>query len=157
MIKKNDRFFRTLFMLTLSSLLCACSNTIDSMIEDYNGHFVVQVDLTDGSYPGDEDFDETLMLDEIYYAYTDGSFILAAPMGCNGYQWTIYNALDKDRTELAVKASIGSSLTSRVLNVYVPDSGLEAGTYKVCLTIDVGGVKYRDNCALVIHINPKNF
>ena len=152
-------------MLTLSSLLCACSNTIDSMIEDYNGHFVVETaDEVHALGPGDEGWTPSMMLYDEYFLYDDGMLILAAPEGSTNITWTFTDPNDKyNVVNVVIRAGIdsngnivyyrGTEYHGETLIMYVPETGLEASkTYQLQLTIkDKGGSEYTDKCGIVIY------
>ena len=177
MREKNDRFFRRLLagkkmrltcalscVFAFSVLFCACSYNIDSMMEDYNGHFIVTEKIVHALGPGDEGWTPSMMLYDEYFLYDDGMLILAAPEGSTNITWTFSDPNNKYSTVAVVvragKDSNGNVVYYRgeayhgeTLIMYVPETGLESPkTYQLQLTItDQGGSEYTDKCGIVIY------
>ena len=64
MKKVNCRFPALLFLLGM--IFTGCSDSINTMLEEYNGNFTVVDTEYTAPCPGDEDFDESKMLFDEY-------------------------------------------------------------------------------------------
>ena len=161
-MKKPSAFVLILSFLLLV-LLSACNNSVDDMLENYNGgfnHGYVTVSDTDESEyelePDDSGYDQTRLLFDEYYVYDIGTLNLAAPESCRNFKWILTDPAADD-TLIEVPVTFYDGLTasyrsSRDYVVYMPDSGLTPEhTYKLTLTVTgkAGGI-YTDSCLLYI-------
>ena len=133
MKKVNCRFPVMLFLLGM--IFTGCSDSIDTMLEEYNGNFTVETTEYVSPCPGDSDFDESKMLfDEYIVAYTD-TLTLAAPKKCNAYRWHLYDP-DESYKEVNPALFNGGTNTQRIYSMYMEESGLKAGkTYRLLLAV----------------------
>ena len=150
-MKKILRYFNLCYIIFFG-LFVSCYNSSQSLYESYNKKFgvaekiVSQEDLS----PGDEGFDETLMLRQNYFVYSDATLSLAAPYNCDTYDWSIVDL--STGLELDVVTYGNSSRTSRTFVTYVPDSPWVIGTtYKLTLVVKKEDVEYTDSCEVVIY------
>ncbi len=159
------KFFKLkkiVLFIFFSFLFASCSDSIDSILSDYNSDFGTEVKLknsTSDLSPGDEGFCEEDMLKAVYYVSTKETLNLFAPKNCASYKWnllevktveTIYSVWTVEKA-VSYNLSNGSSDTSRAFMLYVPDSGLEKGTYKLTLTVtDKEGKEYSDTTSIVV-------
>lgn len=148
---KKHLLFCILSLSIICIVLSSCLNGMDSLMDNYNSNFAVSSIKTDDSkQPGDEGFDETTMLRQNYFVYSDATLSLAAPYGCDKYEWTIVDF--STGLELDVVTYGNSSKTSRKFVTYVPDSPWVIGrTYKLTLTVKKEDVEYTDSCEVVIY------
>lgn len=155
-------------------VLNACKDNVYTMLDDYNSHFSPGTDWSKTKYPGDEGFDETRMLDDLYSVSSDGTITLAAPFNCKAYDWHFYKTLNEATLDLALttnnfKATALEDITDRLFYynssgkntrefiVYIPKSqisvgeSLGPGTYVLKLSV-VGNddLTYSDWCKVVI-------
>lgn len=149
---KKILHFLTLCLIIFLGFFAGCYNGSDSLYESYNKQFTVaektvsQEDLV----PGDDGFDETLMLRQNYFVYSDATLSLAAPYGCDKYEWSVVDL--STGLELDVVTYGNSSRTSRKFVTYVPDSPWVIGTtYKLTLKVKKEDVEYTDSCEVVIY------
>ena len=158
-MKKPSAFVLILSFLLLV-LLSACNNSVDDMLEDYNGQFGKKyMILTEGrdteevpASPGDIDFEEGKMLRDEYYMWEDSTLILAGPpKNVSLYRWTVYDP--EEEYKIVDVQTVNGSLTTADFVIYRPQSTLEVEhTYKLNLTIkSTGGVEYSDTCAIVVY------
>ena len=152
------RFVVTLLLLTL---VIGCSNSIQTMLDDYNSNFAITHAVDDGSQPipGDKDFVAADMLFTEYYVASDDTLNLSAPHKCDSYTWVVtdpeeYVPEGSSPTPIDVVMFEGRDKVSREFITYIPESGLEVGkTYQITLTI-VGTLDkktYTDTAGLVIY------
>ena len=145
------------------SFACGCSDSIDSVLTNYNSGYKTEVQLknsTSDLSPGEEGFSEEDMLKAVYYVSTKETLNLFAPQNCASYKWnllevetveTLYSVRTVERA-VSYNLSNGSSDSSRSFMLYVPDSGLEQGTYKLILTVtDKEGKEYNDTTSIVVY------
>ncbi|MCR4952614.1 MAG: hypothetical protein K6A43_00945 [Treponema sp.] len=145
MCKKHVRFLHSFLALKktrpicvaaiavfVCMLLCACANNVDSMIEDYNGHFVVEVEDTFNVQ--NENFNPKYMLLSEYGVHYTTTLCLSAPSGGVGYEWkvTLVEAADEE-------AIVGEEIilgNSRFLTIYLRDSNVRRwAQYTLTLTV----------------------
>lgn len=152
---------RLIALTLLAFLVIGCSNSVQTMLEDYNSNFTVTHEYTggwDSPSPGDEDFVASQMLYPTYYVSDDEALNLFAPTKCNSYSWVMTDPdelYDKavGPTKLMVVTYNGTSTVSREFVIYIPDN-IEGGilqtgkTYK--LTLTVNGI-YSDSAEIVIY------
>lgn len=146
----------TLFLL----LVIGCSNSIQTMLDDYNSNFSVTHAQEEDRppSPGEADFVAANMLYAEYYIASDDTLNLSAPIKCNSYTWVVTNPEEivpegGTATPIPVEMFAGTNQNSREFITYIPDSGLEVGkTYRLTLTV-VGsdGKTYTDSAGLVIY------
>lgn len=138
-----------LILLLLVPLLAGCSNSVQTMLDDYNSRFTAiktEVSLN----PGDEGFDESNMLFRWYYVASDDTLNLFGPYKCNSYNWIV---TDPDTNEeVNVNMFAGYTKYQREYVTYIPESGLEVPhTYKLTLQVtDKEGNVYTDIAELVL-------
>ncbi|WP_294431575.1 hypothetical protein [uncultured Treponema sp.] len=140
------------------------------MLGEYNGGFregyasVADSKITTRPLePGDEGWNESMLLYEEYFLYDDAMLILATPKGCSNIAWTFYDPdNDFNRVPVLIRTGTdsngnityfkGSIYTGEHLTLYVPESGLTGPkTYQLQLTIVKGGNTYTDNCGIVVY------
>lgn len=160
------KFFKLkkfVLLIIFSFLLASCSDSIDSIISDYNSDFDTEVTVkksTSALSPGDDGFCADDMLKETYFVSSTATLNLYAPKNCASYKWKLLQI--EQVTELNLTYSVeravsyslsnGSTEASRAFILYIPTSGLEIGTYKLTLTVtDKEGDEYRDNCRIVVY------
>lgn len=139
-----------LMLLLLVPLLAGCSNSVQTMLDDYNSRFTAEEKEKILS-PGDEGFDEKDMLFLEYYVSYDDTLNLFGPYRCNSYTWTVVDPEIGEEVDIVMFS--GHTKYQREYVTYIPESGLEAGrTYKLTLRVtDKEGNVYTDVCALVIY------
>ncbi len=139
-----------LILLLLVPLLAGCTNSIQTMLDDYNSRFTA-TQPEESLSPGDEGFDEKDMLFLEYYVASDDTLNLFGPFNCSSYEWKLEDP--ETREEIDVVMFTNHTKYQREYVTYIPDSGLETGkTYKLTLTVtDKEGNVYTDICALVIY------
>lgn len=153
-------------------LLASCKNDVNTMLNDYNGHYEPATNMELIKNPGDAGFDEKKMLDEIYNVSSDGNFNTAAPYNCKAYKWNFYqtensilrelgpSAIDTTLTDITDKLDFfpDSGKDKREFRFYVPKSQLGpneylgSGTYILKLTV-IGNndITYTDWCMVIIY------
>ena len=145
-MKRASAFVLSISFLVLL-LASACSNSVDDMLEGYNGGFntgYVTVSNTDESEellePGDEGFSQRKLLFDSYTVYDVGTLNIAAPSSCKSFSWILTDPSIKNGDNV-VKVTFfdGVSATERKTKeyvVYMPDTKLEIGhTYYLTLTV----------------------
>ena len=148
MKKVNCRFPVLLFLLGM--IFTGCSDSINTMLEEYNGNFTVVDTEYSAPCPGDPDFDESKMLFEEYYVASDETLTLAAPKKCNAYLWTMYDP-DNSYNEVTPKLFKGGTNRTRTYSMYMEESGLEYGkTYKLLLAVYGEATQQWHYCAAAI-------
>lgn len=158
-MKKASAFVLSLSVLVLV-LLSACNNSVEDMLDDYNGKFAKKYMILTGQTdreevppsPGEIDFEEGKMLRDEYYMWEDSTLILAGPpKNVSAYRWTVYDP--EDNFKIVDIQTVNGSLTTADFVIYRPYSTLEVEhTYKLTLTIrSTGGVEYSDTCAIVVY------
>ena len=161
------------FSLVTIMLLClflSCKNNVNTMLDDYNGHYEPATNLELIKNPGDKGFKQEDMLEPTYFASSEGSINVAAPYKCKSYTWAFYKIIEQKRgSESVIKSTLeditaglnfyeDSGTTKREFRVYVPlsrisvDEKLVPGTYILHLTV-IGddGKEYKDWCSVVIY------
>lgn len=165
-------FMSSLVLLLLLGFFPSCKNDINSMLDDYNGHYEPATNMELIKNPGDAGFDEKKMLDELYNVSSDGNFNIAAPYNCKVYQWIFYqtensilresgpSAIDTTLTDITDKLDFfpNCGKDKREFRFYVPKSQLESneylgpGTYILKLTVIGNDDKtYTDWCMVIIY------
>lgn len=113
----------TLLFAFVSALLClsifGCSNSVDDMVDEYNGNFAVKISERSLPNVNSSDFTQTeLIPDETYILNINSDFKIYAPLGGKSYTWKMEYKVDKDTTlslknisseERAFYVSVGSS------------------------------------------------
>ena len=133
MKKVNCRFPVMLFLLGM--IFTGCSDSINTMLEEYNGNFTVVDTEYAAPCPGDSDFDESKMLFEEYCVSYDDTLTLAAPKKCSAYKWTL---TDPEQDYTVVKPTLfrNGTNTERIYSMYMKKSGLKCGkTYRLLLAV----------------------
>ncbi len=169
MMENNKKFSAAFVPALIFAVFSVFSCTdINSMLENYNTNYTSEIKAekpTSGLAPGDEGFDEEDMLQGEYFVASVGTLVLYAPKNCASYKWSL-----KQQVEISVNSNIvyseksvsfalsnGSTDISRAFVMYIPDSGLETGTYKLSLTVtDKEGKSYTDTCSIVIYEKSQN-
>lgn len=172
-MKRCSMFTTFVFSLFLSLVLfTSCKNDVNTMLNDYNGHYEPATNMEIIKNPGDPGFDANKMLDDLYNVSSDGNFNIAAPYKCKAYQWNFYqtensikresgpSAIDTTLTDITDKLDFfpNSGKNKREFRFYVPNSQLGpkeylgAGTYILKLTVTGNnGITYTDWCVVVIY------
>lgn len=172
--RRRHNVLFSLSLLIPAVLFFSCKNNVNTMIDDYNGHFEPATNMSKIKNPGDSGFTSERMLDDFYSVSSEGSINLAAPYKCQSYEWTFYKSKNSkkrigdfgesinitDYEEITDKLYYynGSGRDKREFRVYVPLSQLAkneylgAGTYVLTLKI-VGndGITYTDRATVVIY------
>ena len=147
-------------ILMFLALFFSCSNSLDDMVDDYNGGFTKDNTETEEDsaeetlYPGDDGYDQTEMLFEQYFLASDETLNLFAPSSkksATEYSWTLTQPSDTSKGSNFAVLFQGTTYTSRRFVLYVPESTLEEGTYKLVLTVETAGKSYTDSCAIIIY------
>lgn len=144
------------FSLLLGLMFCGCTNSMDSVINSYNGKFQIEQTKEEPPRPGDMGFDKDTMLDEYYLvvAKSDNTtFELAAPEA-RSYTWILtsdYVGIEES-SEVEVKYFENLTRNTKNFAIRLSDSGLTIpGTYNLSLIVtDRGGTRYVDNCKIYI-------
>ena len=157
MCKKNVRFFYRFCLpsLVLACLLTVfgCSNSVETMMEDYNSAFsVVPVTTTSDShteYSVDNVVANAMLLPEYPVKYRT-TLNLAAPTGAASYLWEV------EVSENAAGLEEGTVYTlsnGRVLVLYIKDSILKQWAhYKLTLTVvKTNGEILKDTAMLYVY------
>ncbi|MBQ8012814.1 MAG: hypothetical protein IJ257_00240 [Treponema sp.] len=161
-MKRASAFVLSISFLVLL-LASACSNSVDDMLEGYNGGFntgyVTVSDKDESEYelePDDSGYDQTRLLFDEYYVYDIGTLNLFGPSSCRNFNWTLTDPAAEDTlapiTVTYYDGSTSEYKRTRAYMVYMPDSGLESEhTYKLTLTVTGknGGV-YTDSCLIYV-------
>lgn len=149
-------------------LVIGCSNSVQTMLDDYNSNFTITHAVDDGTQPspGDPDFVASDMLFPIYYVSSVDTLNLAAPYNCRSYTWVLTDpeeAYDPavGPTEIDLVMFNDTDRVSRTFVAYIPESldkgVLEIGkTYKLTLTVtekNEEAKSYTDIAAVVIYKN----
>lgn len=154
---------RLIALTLLAFLVIGCSNSVQTMLEDYNSNFTVTHEVDDyvPPSPGDPDFVEDEMLYRIYYVSDEDVLNLYAPFNCDRYEWVVidpelYVAPGFSPIKIELKMYNGADAASREFIAYIPESIdekiIETGhTYKLTLNVWKRGVKYSCTTQLVIY------
>ena len=152
-MKKVNCRFPALLLFLLGMIITSCSDSINTMLEEYNGNFTVETTEYKAPCPGDEDFDESRMLFDEYIVASDDTLTLAAPKKCNIYKWTLQDPASKNEEVKPVLFG-GMSNTERIYSFYVDRSGLKTGkTYRLLLAVYGEATKqwHYDAAAVVVY------
>ncbi|MBR1721812.1 MAG: hypothetical protein IJ727_04920 [Treponema sp.] len=145
-MKKAFAFVLIISFLVLA-LLSGCNNSVESMLDDYNGGFnkgYVTVSDKDESEeylePGDDGFSQKNLLFDSYTVYDIGTLNVTAPESCKSFSWVMTDpSIKNGDNTVTVTFFDGATTTERRTKeyvVYMPDSGLEIGhTYYLTLTV----------------------
>ena len=164
--------FLTFSCLAVLLLYTACKDNVNTMLDDYNGHYEPATNMELIKNPGDSGFDQKKMLDDLYTVSSEGNINLAAPYNCKSYSWFFYktiNKIQRESGESAIDTELvditdkldfypGCGKNMREFRAYVPTSQLEAGvflgagTYILRLVV-IGNdnQKYTDWCKIIIY------
>ena len=157
-------------IILLASLSFSCKNNVNTMLDDYNGHYEPATNMELIKNPGDKGFEAENMLEPTYFASSEGSINVAAPYKCKSYSWSFYKIIEQKRgSESVIKSTLedittglnfyeDSGINTREFRVYVPLSKISdkeklvPGTYVLHLTV-IGndGKEYKDWCSIVIY------
>lgn len=164
-MKRYDTSLQMLVISCLGALLlCAgCKNNINTMLKDYNSHFIPTEDNIVYPSPDDADFDPSQMLSEEYTISDRETINICAPGNCAAYKWSIRNPFITevknpngtvtkypDGKPVDFHCELGSDSQRFVL--FVPKSKLELGVYILELTVkDYNSNSYSDTCKLIIY------
>lgn len=145
-MKRASAFVLIISFLVLV-LLSGCNNSVESMLDDYNGGFntgYVTVGNSDESEytlePDDSGYDQTRLLFDYYTVFDIGTLNLCAPASCKEFKWVVTDPTAEDDTEPVsityLDESTSSYRATQDFVVYIPTSGLEVGhTYKITLSV----------------------
>lgn len=151
MKKVNCRFPTLLFLLGM--IFTGCSDSINTMLEEYNDNFEKKVSWYSEPQPGDPDFNERNMLFDEYGVTSEDTLNLSAPGNCNEYTWTMEDP-DEDYAVVTVNHYGVSNNKSKDYAVYIPTSGLKCGkTYRLHLWVrgKTDNKEYNDWAAIIIY------
>lgn len=151
MKKVNCRFPLMLFLLGI--IFTGCSDSINTMLEEYNGNFTVEITEYTAPCPGDTDFDEANMLFDEYIVASDDTLTLAAPKKCNIYKWILQDPASNNEEVTPVLFGGGSN-NERIYSIYIGESGLKSGkTYRLLLAVYGEATKqwHYDVAAIVVY------
>ena len=159
-------------IILLASLSFSCKNNVNTMLDDYNGHYEPATNPALVKNPGQAGFKEEDMLSDIYTENSDGSIHIAGPFNCKSYEWKFYktennikresgpSALDTTLIEITDKLDFfpSSGKDKREFRFYIPKSQLGPndflgpGTYILKLTvIGNNNITYTDWCLVIIY------
>ena len=173
--RAGQRLFRMKRLVVLFDILCflalaltACNNSVNDMLENYNGG--VKKGYTTISHgqaedeeilqPGDQGFDEKSMLRDEYFLGYDSTLNLYAPVTSERFEWYISDPDDEYETKIEFcpcndpynSQYIVTAVDTQIFSLYAEDSRLDNGTtYKLTLNVWKGGKKYSDECSLVVY------
>ncbi|MCQ2584796.1 MAG: hypothetical protein MJ185_04330 [Treponema sp.] len=165
LVKRIGKLYFLLYMLLSIAgglTLFSCKNNIQPMLDKTNGHFKAEEEEYDDSLiPGDEGFEESSMLNPIYYVGNRMSIVLAAPEAAR-YYWTLYSL---EKTETAVWVGADEVLKTEVplppnvdrfgqnFALYIPEiPDMTPGTYELKLQVlDKDENYYSDIAQLVVY------
>lgn len=113
----------TLLFAFASAIFClnvlSCSNSVDDMLDEYNGNFAVKIAEKSLPNVNSADFTQTeLIPDETYILNTNCDFKIYAPLGGKSYTWKMEYKVDENTTvsvknisseERAFYVSVGSA------------------------------------------------
>lgn len=109
----------TLLLALLCTFFAACSNSVDDMVDEYNGNFTVKISERSLPNVNSSDFTQTeLIPDETYILNMNTDFKIYAPLGGKSYTWKMEYKVDENTTvslknisseERAFYVSVGSS------------------------------------------------
>lgn len=165
---KEFRFLKTAVFIFLTISCFSCSNSLESMLNDYNDHFtpvIVREPDVSTLTPLDPGFNPKMMLLDKYIVSDQSTLNLCAPPGCNSYKWEIQDPETKGAASVAVKTMDGTNGRTQRLVIYLKDSrvknpgpdygsnGLEGGkTYRLCLSaFGDDGREFYDYATLAVY------
>lgn len=146
----NKRLKHALFTLAVfgSTLyLCGCSDSLETMLDDYNGNFKTATVQTSYTI---NDVNPKDMLRPYYAVSFVTTLCLTAPSGGVNYTWTAEVCENANNIVEGTEYVLGSG---RVLDLYLRTSALKRwGTYKLTLTITTGsGEILKDTANLYVY------
>ncbi len=165
-------FMSSLVLLLLLGFFPSCKNDVNTMLDDYNGHYEPATNLELIKNPGDKGFKEEDMLSDIYAENSDGSIHIAGPFNCKSYEWKFYkteNNINRESGPSAIDTTLiditdkldffpNSGKDKREFRFYIPKSQLAPkeflgpGTYILKLTvIGNNNITYTDWCLVIIY------
>ena len=138
----KNAVMRLLVMLPLLALT-GCSG-LDYMIEEYNSRFGIHDDSV--LLPGDLGYDEKDMLPDSYNLDSDDTLNVSSVFMAGAvYKWTIRDG------ETGVEQKVPELETAGwEFHLYLPNTGLKEGIYRLSLELSVAGTIYRDTAELTI-------
>ena len=146
--------------LLLSSFFFSCTESIDSLTEDYNSAFdnttapSEDIKNSESKFPNSEsindvNFNSSNMLSGIYTIRYYTTLCLIAPYGAELYEWTVTPVSECANKEEPQSFSLSKK---QQLNLYVPNTALTVlKEYTLTLTVYAGdGSIYTDTATLWI-------
>ncbi|MBQ6781149.1 MAG: hypothetical protein IJP62_07920 [Treponema sp.] len=138
------------FIMTVTSLFSvACSNGIDTMVDNYNGGFTVAKTVIKAPSILDADFNASSMLDLRYSVSYDSTLCLSAPTDGIKYEWTATLVESAPGVNAEENVTLGSGQT---LSIFIRTSGLSKWcVYRLKLTVTGEDLKtYTDTARLIV-------
>ena len=129
-------------------LFCACSNSYDDMIEDFNSkYFSLEPSEPKNTDISDNTFLPENMLEKRYTFIKGYESSLAAPSGGNSYNWTV-KLPDSNNPEITVEQSVCSE---QIYN-FIPERAFRTDTEAtLVLTVtDSTGAEYIDTALIIV-------
>lgn len=149
------KFFYIDFLLTILLLfgvsvsITSCNNSMQTMLDDYNKHFLPAETDIDPILPGEEGFIESNMLFSQYTVCEDGSVNLSAPES-SSYKWVITNKNKEPITNISFYNKSG--YRNKDFRFYLPKNNIKVGSYTISLTVtDSEKNEYSDSCLLIVY------
>ncbi len=159
---KKVKFILKILFVFHSLFILSCSDSISSVLTDYNSDFkqepTITIPQTDLS-PDDANFVSSNMLANKYFVPTNGTLNLYAPSTSQTYKWNLLELEETGETvqkteerQISYNLSNGSTDSSRAFILYIPTSLLTVGTYKLTLTItNKEGKEFSDSCSIIVY------
>lgn len=135
-------------VLSLLSLFCACSNSYDKMVEEYNKkYFAIEPTAPNNPDISDNTFLPDNMLEKRYTFIKGYESRLAAPSGGASYDWTV-KLPDVNDPEVIVEKSVCSE---QIYNFF-PERVFKTDTEAtLVLTVtDSTGAEYIDTALIIV-------
>ncbi len=133
-------------LLAGALVLSGCANSVDSMMDDYNGQFCVESEKYVDNYTVDNVVAEQML--RPYYAVNYLSTLcLLAPSGAAGYTWKVVVQENAAGEASGTTYLLGHS---RLLDVYLLKSSIKRwGSYKLILTVKKYDGEYLEDTAML--------
>lgn len=154
------KFFNTLFLSLFLFSLLSCTESIDSLTEDYNSVFkksssaplpseISESKVSKNYSIKDVSFNPDEMLGNNYTVQNYSTLCLIAPDDGESYEWTLEAVKGSGYSEKAEPFKLSKE---QQLNLYVPKEGLTVWTeYTLTLTVTAGdGSIYSDTATVWI-------
>ena len=140
-------------LFVLMCVLCACGNSYNTLIIEYNSNFAPVVEEESLPHVGDENFDPSSMLQPFYWIEDRSLMTLCVtgPDGASSYQWSVKDKASDTAVDLG-----NTVLNARVISLYLPSAkNIKSGkAYSLILTVtDSAGTSYSDTATLYIQDN----